>query len=234
MTRRYIFSLLAVLTVAIVARLAVAWWPASAPVLSQAKQMTTMVAEAQESKVESPSGKGAAMPANGGATQKTTKASSGKPMDMIPEAEASVFPGIPGANLTPQEVEVLKSLQGIKKQLDARAKKLDARQKAAEEAEAKAETRITELEKLETSIQDLLQQEDGIKNKKIKRLAAVYDGMKAQKAAPVIAKLDLATVVKVFSNMSEKQVGKILAYLPPDEAVKISRALTERIGSLNQ
>jgi len=237
MKRRYILSLLAILTVAVVARLAVAFWPASTPVLASAKKMTSMVAEAQESGTAAgmqnqATASSAPNSADGGQIRKRP---AGKPSSgVIPEAEASVFPGIPGDNMTPQEIEVLKSLQKIKKKLDARAKKLDSRQKAAEEAEARAKKRIDQLEKLEVNIQDLLQQEKTIRDKKIKRLAAVYDGMKAQKAAPVVAKLDLATVVRVFSNMSEKQVGKILAYLPPDEAVKISRALTERIGSLNQ
>ena len=71
-----------------------------------------------------------------------------------------------------------------------------------------------------------------IKNKKIKRLTAVYEGMKPDRAAPVISKMDLATVVRVFLLMDEKKVGKILSFLPPDKAVQISQALTRQISSV--
>ena len=78
----------------------------------------------------------------------------------------------------------------------------------------------------------MLAEEQSIKDKKIKRLTAVYEGMKAERAAPVIAQMDLSIVVKIFSRMSEKQVGKILSFLQPKQAVVISQALTERIASV--
>ncbi|PJC71423.1 MAG: hypothetical protein CO017_00105, partial [Zetaproteobacteria bacterium CG_4_8_14_3_um_filter_59_5] len=89
-----------------------------------------------------------------------------------------------------------------------------------------------DLEELEARIKDMLAQEQSINNKKIKRLTAVYEGMKADKAAPVLAQMDLQTVVQMFSRMDEKQVGKILSFLPPEKAVKISQALTERISEV--
>jgi len=113
-------------------------------------------------------------------------------------------------------------------------KSLNEREKEAAAAESKAAERIEELEKLEARIQELLQQEESIKSKKIKRLTAVYEGMKAEKAAPVIAKMELATVVKMFLRMNEKQVGKILSFLPPDKAVTISQALTQQISKVEQ
>jgi len=105
-------------------------------------------------------------------------------------------------------------------------------EKAIAQAEEKLNLRITELQQLESSIQQRLQDEKNIKNKKIKRLTAVYEGMKPDRAAPVISKMDLATVVRVFLLMDEKKVGKILSFLPPDKAVQISQALTRQISSV--
>ena len=68
---------------------------------------------------------------------------------------------------------------------------------------------------------------------KIKRLTAVYEGMKAESAAPVISQMELSTVVKMFLRMDEKQVGKILSFLPPEKAVTISQALTKQISKVN-
>jgi len=124
------------------------------------------------------------------------------------------------------------SLQTARKKMAVREKKLEERQSIVKEAEDRANKRIKELTALEARIQDLLDQENSINNKKIKRLTTVYEGMKAIKAAPVIAQMDMEIIVKMFSRMNEKQVGKILSFLPPKQAVAISQALTKRIGSL--
>jgi flagellar motility protein MotE (MotC chaperone) len=152
---------------------------------------------------------------------------------LIPSAEAAASMTIAEESFSaPAERELLESLRATREKLAEMEKSLSEREKEAEAAERKAAERITELEQLETRIQDLLQQEESIKSKKIKRLTAVYEGMKAEKAAPVIAQMELVTVVKMFSRMNEKQVGKILSFLPPEKAVIISHALTKQISKV--
>jgi len=150
---------------------------------------------------------------------------------LIPEAEA--LPFTPDAEAISQaERETLLSLRKVKKALDERQKALDERQKAAETSEKKLNERLSDLEALEARIKDMLDQENSINTKKIKRLTAVYEGMKADRAAPVVERMDLAIVVRMFSRMDEKKVGKILSFLPPEKAVKISQALTDRISNV--
>jgi len=156
-----------------------------------------------------------------------------------PASDSSLSAGaaaliMPESNhISDAERESLLDLRKIKNRLDDRDKKLSNREQVVVEMEKRAAERIADLEKLETSIQDMLAQEKSINNKKIKRLTAVYEGMKADKAAPVIARMDLLTVVKMFSRMDEKKVGKILSFLQPKLAVKISQALTQKISSIN-
>jgi len=153
---------------------------------------------------------------------------------LIPSAEAAASMAIAEESFSaPAERELLESLRTTRKKLTAMEKSLGEREKEAEAAESKAAERIVELEKLEARIQELLLQEESIKSKKIKRLTAVYEGMTADKAAPVIAKMELATVVKMFLRMDEKKVGKILSFLPPEKAVTISQALTRQISKVN-
>ncbi len=153
---------------------------------------------------------------------------------LIPSAEAAASMAIAEESFSaPAERELLESLRSTREKLTAMEKSLGEREKEAEAAESKAAERIVELEKLEARIQELLLQEESIKSKKIKRLTAVYEGMKAEKAAPVIAKMELSTVVKMFLRMDEKQVGKILSFLPPEKAVTISQALTRQISKVN-
>jgi len=148
---------------------------------------------------------------------------------LIPEAAAA---SAPPSSSPVIEDETLTSLRQYRDKLEQRSKKLDVREQSLQQAEEKLKRRITELEQLEASIQQRLADEAKVKNKKIKRLTAVYEGMKPERAAPVIAKMELATVVKIFLLMDEKKVGKILSFLPPDKAVKISQALTRQISTV--
>jgi len=152
---------------------------------------------------------------------------------LIPSAEAAASMAIAEESFTaPAERELLDSLRSTREKLTEMEDLLKEREEAAKNVEKRAADRIAELEQLEIRIQDLLQQEEGIKSKKIKRLTAVYEAMKPDKAAPVIAQMKLATVVKMFSRMEEKKVGKILSFLPPEKAVAISHALTKKISSI--
>ena len=153
---------------------------------------------------------------------------------IIPQAEAAGMEAeaSPQSSISSYDDETLITLRKQKENLDAREKKLMQREKAIEDAEKQVRRRISELEQLEASIQQRLLDEQGIKNKKITRLTAVFEGMKADKAAPVIAQMELPIVVRLFSLMNEKKVGKILSFLPPEKAVSISQALTNKISSI--
>ena len=153
--------------------------------------------------------------------------------ELIPSAEAAE-----GMTLDEEQkngdgspVKVME-LREKQQQLNAREKALNEREGEISAAESRAQDKIAQLEKLELKIQAILDEEKSIKDKKIKRLTAVYEGMKAERAAPVIASMEMDIVVKIFSRMNEKQVGKILSFLPPKKAVTISQALTKRISSV--
>ncbi len=128
--------------------------------------------------------------------------------------------------------DLLANIRRQKEELEKKERDLALQAEAMKKAEARLAQRIEELQQLEASIQQRLNDEKNIKNKKIKRLTAVYEGMKPERAAPVISRLELATVVKVFLLMDEKKVGKILSFLPPEKAVQISQALTRQISSI--
>jgi len=153
--------------------------------------------------------------------------------DIIPSVEAAEQMTLKEErNIPQQDTSNLLALREQRKDLSEREKALEEREAIIQEAEQRAQEKIKELLQLEARIQTMLAEEQSIKDKKIKRLTAVYEGMKADRAAPVIAQMDLGIVVKIFSRMSEKQVGKILSFLNPKQAVVISQALTERIASV--
>ncbi len=222
MKRQYALVLLILLSLSAVINIGLAWWPSDWYLPATAAQLTTPSAHAIEQQAKD------VQPDNNRDESMRIIESS-----LVGVAEASVFSGGPMGDLNPEDLDVLRNLRSIKTDLDTRAKALDARQESIEEAEAGITKRVDELEGILARIQDRLQQEESIKDKKIKKLTAVYSSMKAEKAAPVISRMELSTVVKMFTRMDEKTVGKILSFLPPEQAVKITQALTQKISSLD-
>lgn len=149
--------------------------------------------------------------------------------ELIPSAEAAKAITLDEEKYSSQGGEA-KSIQQERLRLEEKELALNEREQAVLDAESRAAKKIVALEALHTRIQALLDEEESIKDKKIKRLTSVYEGMKAERAAPVIAQMDLTIVVKMFLRMNEKQVGKILSFLPTRQAVVISQALTKRVA----
>lgn len=58
------------------------------------------------------------------------------------------------------------------------------------------------------------------------KLAKLYESMKPAKAAPILASLDLEITYEIISNMKERQAAKIMSYLSPDLAAKISSKMS--------
>ncbi|MDQ6968591.1 MAG: hypothetical protein Q9M14_07915 [Mariprofundaceae bacterium] len=217
MNRRTLPMLLALLTIFIVGRIGISFMQHDHQVLVLQQENASAVPEVSKNKANIPPAKAVVL--LGDLWLPTAEAAASMPIDEENQKQSRK-----GQNAG--------SLQLAREKMDMREKKLEERQAIAKEAEQRASKRIKELTALETRIQDLLDQEKSINDKKIKRLTAVYEGMKAAKAAPVIARMEMKIIVKMFSRMNEKQVGKILSFLSPKQAVAISQALTKRIGSL--
>jgi flagellar motility protein MotE (MotC chaperone) len=55
----------------------------------------------------------------------------------------------------------------------------------------------------------------------------VYQGMKAEEAAPILEKLDDETARTIFACMGEKQIGAIFAAMSRDRAVALTQILAD-------
>ncbi len=221
MTRRYTLILLSILSLSAVFNLALVWWPrADEPrvggLLSPAPGVIAMALSGADQN---------ASDRNAADRNKGRKESLRSVPAIIGLAQAAAFPLTPTQQISPEEIKVLGKLRSVKEKLDAKALALDARQHAIEQAEAVMKKKVAGLEAVLARVQDVLQQQQKLKNKKIKRLAAVYDSMKPAKAAPIISRMDISTTISMLAQMDTKKVGKILAFLPPEKAVRISQRL---------
>ncbi|MEP0827946.1 MAG: hypothetical protein HRF51_05440 [bacterium] len=94
---------------------------------------------------------------------------------------------------------------------------------AAEKAEL--DKKRAELQEKESKVTQGLAKIDDAETARIISLARLYDGMKAEDVAQLVANLDDSLVVAIIPRMKPANAAKLLALLPPKRAASISTQL---------
>jgi len=122
-------------------------------------------------------------------------------------------------------------------ELEKRLKALKAREEALKKKEAELaplraeiESRMAELNELQARLtayaKRLAEKEKALKDRKMAHLVALYSAMEPGKAAVIMGKLKLDSVVRILANMKGKTAGKILASMDPEKSARISERLS--------
>ncbi len=69
--------------------------------------------------------------------------------------------------------------------------------------------------------------DETIKERNIKKLAAIYQKIETAKAVSIIKKLEYGTATSILSKMNKKTLAKILEFVEADEASKLTEAIRE-------
>jgi len=143
--------------------------------------------------------------------------------------------------------EVLARSRGFREMLDA----LERRTGVLDQREQAVVTREASLKALEKTLADeiaRLEQQGGGRAPAPKAAAGaaptaaaappvvtgsaavtkIYESMKPEEAAPILDKLDDATVKSIFGHMKEKQIGALLAVMNRERAVALTKALADQ------
>lgn len=109
-------------------------------------------------------------------------------------------------------------LESVRADLEAERKELDVIKQ-----ELNKILEIVSTQKVELKKETILLSE--VESKNIKKLAAVYSGMKPEKAALIIKEMDEETAVKLLTMMDGKTSARILESIDLNLAVKLSERL---------
>lgn len=111
---------------------------------------------------------------------------------------------------------------------EAKIKKMEADLMPLKE---EVETRMAELIELQNSLaaqaKKLAEREKALKDEKITHLVKTCSSMEAGKAAAMLNKMNLDTVVRILGNMNGKYAGAIMAMMPPEKGATISERLSK-------
>lgn len=115
--------------------------------------------------------------------------------------------------------------------LDAREKHVKKEETELHALQAKIDNRMSELNDLQTKLTNfarkLAEKEQTMKDSQMNHLVAMYTSMDPGKAAAIMDKLNIKTVVRILKYMKGKNAGQIMDMMPPDRGASISEALSK-------
>ena len=140
---------------------------------------------------------------------------------------------------------IFRGLEAKRLALEARAEAISLEEKKLKELKKELEEKREALETLrqeiKTSLSRLESQEKAIneeraaeEERKIKQLVKLDSAMKPKKAAGIVDAMELVTARRLFMAMKGDVAGKILAYVEPERAARISERLAETLKDLPQ
>lgn len=113
-------------------------------------------------------------------------------------------------------------LEEKRNQLETLKEEMEEKVKALADVHQQIEDKLKRIEKKETAKE--IQAKEA-KERKIKQLLKIYTNMKPQDVGSIIDKLEFQDALTIFLRMKGEQAAKILTYVNPERAVKISEQL---------
>ena len=125
----------------------------------------------------------------------------------------------------------LEVLSGKEKNLEVRERLLKKREKELLPLKNEIEKKLADLNDLQSRLtafsKELADKEKALKDTKIGHLVALYSTMEPAKAALIMNKLTIDTIVRILANMKGKSAGKILAMMDPARGAAVSEKLSK-------
>jgi flagellar motility protein MotE (MotC chaperone) len=133
---------------------------------------------------------------------------------------------------TEEEVRVLTELRDQRQELRNRRERVAETEERLQLLRDKMAKDLDRLERYRDQIQTGLDKEQQLQSEKMDHLVQVYANMNPEKAAERIDRMDRVTAVKLLSRMSGEAAGRILSFVDPDKANRISQDMTKMVDDI--
>lgn len=157
------------------------------------------------------------------------------------EPSAEVSPVPPPASMTPADLAMNakyeQMIQALKTREDAlalREERLNEREKALNILEQDINDRLAQLQAKHEELaalvrrqEELVQEQKQIKDARIEHLVAAYKGMRPEKAGSLVNSLDDDVAVRLLAAMPGRNAGQILAFVNPEKAARLTKAISD-------
>jgi flagellar motility protein MotE (MotC chaperone) len=123
------------------------------------------------------------------------------------------------------------SLKAKEQELKDREAAVIRKEQSLAPLQAEVDAKIEQLNELQLQLtalaKDIAGREQALKDEKINHLVTLYSSMDASKAANILDKLNIDTVVRILANMKGKSAGQILAAMSAEKGARISEKLSD-------
>lgn len=109
-----------------------------------------------------------------------------------------------------------------REEIDLRKKELKTLEEGVDKKIAEIDSKLEELNKVQTAIEALLAKKSAEEQKRITGLAKIYEKMNPTKAAVAMAGLDQQLAADLLENMKIKAAAKILDQISKQKATELS------------
>lgn len=131
----------------------------------------------------------------------------------------------PVAAVTPIELTLLQSLKTHRMQLDERERVLDQRNELLQLAEARLQSKLEELARLKSQLQDIDQARQRRTDASWSGLVKMYEDMKPGDAAAIFNVLDMPVSLEVLDRMDVRKAAAVLSNMLPERARIVTQML---------
>ncbi len=107
-------------------------------------------------------------------------------------------------------------------------------QKRAMELTAKLNGLIKQKEELTHKLEKLIQEQKALEDAKINHLVKAYSAMRPENAAALIDSCDDKVAVRILGSMNGRSAGKILAFVKPTKAARLTKMLADHKANSSQ
>jgi len=111
-----------------------------------------------------------------------------------------------------------------------KTQQLDQREIELKTLSQEVEKKLTELQKLRESLQQMVAAKNAIEAKRIKELSMIYSKMSPSQYAQLLADMDQKLAVAILEGISPKASAKIMDNLPAKDATRLSAAYSSLGG----
>ncbi len=192
----------------------VTWTP---PAVAESKEPVTKAPKKSKSEKSEPDAEKLSAPENAGSVGAASR-----------RKASSTSSQFDAASATDTEIELLQKLVKRREKLERLEYQFDLRESMLSATERRIDTKITELAKIKTTIEQLLKKHDVQQEAKLKSLVKIYENMKPKHAARIFDRLDLGILLDVVERMRETKTAPIMANMTPARAKSVTAALISR------
>lgn len=129
--------------------------------------------------------------------------------------------------ITAGEINVLRSLQSRREELDKREADLSTREQAAAAVESRLEDQIGELKTVEKKVEGLLASMDAKRDESMAKLVKTYESMKAKDAAKIFDGMDSALLLDLAKGMKSANLAAVMSLMQPKKAEALTKQLAD-------